>query len=111
MKSFAIWPYTKTLKDSNIFPKTDCQNLAPFLCKLTKPFALDMKGTLKIMTTKMNNMERCLSLLGQHPLEFAKLLLIKAGGRRSFNTTAVWEQYTRSYHKGATSMQSHPAVK
>ena len=35
----------------------------------------------------------------------------KAGVRRSFNSTTVWEQHPRSQHKGATCMQTHAAVR
>ena len=35
----------------------------------------------------------------------------KAEARRSFNTATVREQHPGSHRKGATSMQSHPAVR
>ena len=43
--------------------------------------------------------------------ESDRLVEVKAGVRRSLNTTTIWEHHPRSYHKGTTSMQTHPAVR
>ena len=96
-----------TFKIFEHFPQNRLSKFSPIFKQALKPFALEMKCILKIMTTKMNNMDRCLSLLGQ--LEILRNLPSCSLLKRGFSAALI-PQLFRNNIPGHTT-RAPPACK